>query len=97
MRRRMHPLLVNACGSWTLSHILGDEAETRARLFGTILHGRFAGKLVRELIHLCHFQRVLVSRIGERGVPFQGRQTGGGTIMIRRVEKSLGSDAGLRR
>jgi hypothetical protein len=79
-----------------LRHILGNDAETRSSLSRTILHRRFAGKLVRELIHFRHSQCVLMSRSGERCVPMQGRQPCGGAIMVGGIEKGLICNTGLR-
>jgi hypothetical protein len=78
-----------------LGDILGDQAEARAGLLGAVLHRGLTGKLVGELIRLRHFQGMLVSRVGQRGIPFERVQAGGSAVMICGVEESLRGGAGL--
>ena len=93
----VHPLRVHAGDGGTLRDIFGDRAEAGTSLARTVLHGRFAGKLVRELVHLGHAQGVLMGSGGQRGIPSQSRQAGGGAIAIGGVKQSLVGGAGLRR
>ncbi len=60
VRRRVHPLRVDTYDRGTLCDIFGDGAEACSGLARAVLHGRFAGKLVRQLVHLGHAQGVLM-------------------------------------
>ena len=97
VRGRVHPLRVDADDGGTLGDIFGNGAEACSGLARAVLHGRLAGKLVRELIHLGHAQGVLMGSGGQRGIPTQRRQARSRAIAIGGVQQSLVSGTGLRR
>ena len=94
---RVHPLRVQTGDVGTLGDVFGDHAEAGASLAGAVLHRRFTGKLMRELIHLGHSQGVLVRSGGQRGIPSQRRQADGGAIAVGSVKQGLVGGARLRR
>jgi len=83
----VHPLGMQAGDAGTFRDIFGDEAEAGTGVASTVLHRRFAGKLVREGVALSHEKSVLMGGGGEVGVPMERRESGGGAIAIGGVEQ----------
>ena len=86
MRRRIHPLRVQARRVETFGNILSDHAESRAGSPSAILQSGLARELVRKRVVLHHQARVSTRGVSKIRVPLKGRQTRSRAIAISSVE-----------